>query len=201
MLLAVNMPGSGERFVFAQCLLHILMRSRNVWPYCSFYDINCRFGPHFRDVAQAFGDSGLWPAALAAWGSCLLTPLPPFHEYMHNAKCVQQHTLELHKALGMGAGEPAEPVNGFLGKPGSVLQYSRKGIRVVWLDAQILGWQRKKADDLPDLLLRTWHKARLMEQHFLMEQCELGQQAYACGVPLLEASHSNATVCCCAQAA
>jgi hypothetical protein len=119
---------------------------------------------------------------------------------MHNAKCAQQHTLELHKALGMGAGEPAEPANGFLGKPGGVLQYCRKGIRVIWLEAQILSWQRKKVDDLPDLLLRTWHKARLMEQHFVMEQCELGQQALACGVSLDEVSHSMA-VCCCAQAA
>lgn len=94
-----------------QCLVHILMRAHNVWPYCIFYDINCRFGLHFRDMAQACGDSGLWPAALAAWGSCLLTPLPPFHKYMHTAKCAQKHTLELHKALGMGAGEPPEPAN------------------------------------------------------------------------------------------
>lgn len=184
MLMAVNMPGAGERFVFAQCLLHLLMRAHNVWPYGSFYDINCRFGPHFRNVSAACGASGLWSSPLAAWGSELLTPLPPFHRYMHTAECAEKHTLELHAPLGMGSGEPTETANGYLGIQGGVLQYCRKPVRVIWLEAQILGWQCKKADDLPSLLLRTWHKACLTEQLYMKEQLRLALKAVKdCGVP------------------
>lgn len=184
MLMAVNMPGAGERFVFAQCLLHLLMRAHNVWPYGSFYDINCRFGPHFRNVSAACGASGLWSPPLAAWGSELLTPLPPFHRYMHTAECAEKHTLELHAPLGMGSGEPTETANGYLGIQGGVLQYCRKPVRVIWLEAQILGWQCKKADDLPSLLLRTWHKACLTEQLYMKEQLRLALKAVKdCGVP------------------
>lgn len=186
MLMAVNMLGSGERFVFAQCLLHLLMRTHNVWPYGSFYDINCRFGPHFRSASEACGSSGLWPLSLASWGSNLRTPLPPFHRYMHTPACSEKHTLELNAALGMGSGEPTETANGYLGIAGSILQYCRKPVRLIWLEAQIMGWQDKKAEDLPSLLLRTWHKAGLSEERYSKEQIRLGQRALERGALLDE---------------
>lgn len=180
-LLVVNMP-TGERFVYAQCLLHVLMSVHKVWPYISFYDINCKFGPHFHKVAAECGRAGMWPPELAAWASQLHMPLPPFHKYMHSAACAAQHALELLPAAGLGAGEPTEVLNRYLGIAGTVLQYATKAVRAVWLEVLLLSWRLKKENDLPMLLWRMWCKARVQQASYGDEQEQLWDQAEAEGI-------------------
>jgi hypothetical protein len=180
-LLVVNMP-TGERFVYAQVLLHILMGVHMVWPYMLLYDINCKFGPHFRSVAAECGSTGLWSAAAAAWGSALEAPLPQFHKHMHSISCANRHAMELTLAAGMGSGEPTEVMNRFLGVAGSVLQYAGKAVRAVWVEVLLQAWRRKKELDLPSLLWRMWSKAYAQRVSFCTENMDLYNKAVDAGV-------------------
>lgn len=167
--------------MYAQYLLHVLMSVHKVWPYISFYDINCRFGPHFRKVAAECGSSGLWPPHLAAWASQLHTPLPPFHKYMHSSACAARHAMELLPAAGLGVGEPTEVLNRYIGIAGTVLQYASKAVRAVWLEVLLLAWQDKKEQDLPMLLWRMWCKACVQQTTYHKEQKQLGREAMRLG--------------------
>lgn len=193
-LLAVNMP-TGERFVYAQSLLHILMGVHNVWPFLSFYDINCKFGPHFRAVAQASGSSGLWLPQAAAWGAHMHMPLPPFHKYMHSAECAASHALELVAAAGLGCGEPTEVLNKYLGIAGTVLQYASKPVRALWLEVLLLAWRLKKEQDLPSLLWRMSCKALAQYQMYGREQEELFERGCTAGVDLAQVGSHHTTYC------
>lgn len=180
--MVVNMP-TGERFVYAQVLLHLLLAVHLVWPYICYYDINCKFGPHMRGVADVCGRNGWWMAAAAAWGRTLETPLPPFHRHMHSIACSSRHALELIPAAGMGCGEPTEVLNRFLGVAGSVLQYAAKAVRAVWVEVLLLAWRQKKELDLPALLWRMFFKAWAQHQAYCLENAQLFQSALSAGVP------------------
>lgn len=62
-LAAVNMK-VGEKWAYAICLMHILISIHNVWPFISLYDINCRWGKHFR---QFVCELSTWNAWQRAW--------------------------------------------------------------------------------------------------------------------------------------
>eukprot|EP00878_Enallax_costatus_P029652 GHUV01032192.1.p1 GENE.GHUV01032192.1~~GHUV01032192.1.p1 ORF type:complete len:557 (+),score=190.43 GHUV01032192.1:1035-2705(+) len=172
-LAAVNMP-VGEKWAYAICLLHILMCIHNVWPYISFYDINCKWAAHCRDFANL--RSG-WSALLVAWALAMAMPLPPFHINMHNPDCIERHTLKQVDAAGRGAGEPAEVSNRFLGLSGMVLQYASKPVRELWLEVMMLAWRNMKEADLPRLLVSMYSKAVAQERLGLAEQQELTELA------------------------
>lgn len=160
----------GEKWAYAICLLHILMSIHNVWPYVSFYDINCKFKAHFRQFAEL--RSG-WSALLVAWALAMAMPLPPFHVNMHNPECIERNTLKHVDAVGRGAGEPAEIFNRYLGLSGMVLQYASKPVRELWLEVMMLAWRSKKEADLPRLLVSMHSKAVLQERLSLEEQSQL----------------------------
>jgi hypothetical protein len=162
------------------------MSVHKVWPYISFYDINCKFGPHFHKVAAECGRAGMWSHPLASWASELHMPLPPFHRYMHSAACAAQHALDLLPAAGIGVGEPTEVLNRYLGIAGTVLQYATRAVRAVWLEVLLQAWQLKKENDLPKLLWRMWCKARVQQSTSSAEQAQLWKQALDAGADVDE---------------
>ncbi|WIA23666.1 hypothetical protein OEZ85_000367 [Tetradesmus obliquus] len=135
-LAAVNMP-VGERWAYAICLLHILMCVHNVWPFMNLYDINCRWGRHFRQFVE--NTSG-WHPALQAWALAMALPLPPFHIKMHSADCAERNSMKTVDGAGRGSGEMHEVCNRYLGQSGQPLQYAAKPIRELWLEALMLAW-------------------------------------------------------------
>jgi hypothetical protein len=168
----------GEKWAYAICLLHILMCIHNVWPFLSLYDINCRWGPHFRRFVEQ--QSG-WHPALCAWALAMPLPLPPFHIKMHSASCAERNSLKCVDGAGRGCGEPHEICNRFLGQSGMTLQYAAKPVRELWLELQMLAWQRKKEIDLAPLLVRMWMRATAQWQLSLTEQAQLAEQALKLG--------------------
>lgn len=168
-LAAVNMP-VGEKWAYAICLMHLLISIHNVWPYISFYDINCQFKAHFKNFALL--RSG-WSALLVAWALAMAMPLPPFHINMHNPDCIERNTPKQVLAAGRGAGEPPEVFNRYLGLSGMVLQYASKPVRELWLEVMMMAWRRMKEADLPRLLHGMYNKAVLQERVCLTEQSEL----------------------------
>lgn len=164
----------GEKWAYAICLMHILISLHNVWPYISFYDINCKFKAHFRDFAAL--RSG-WSALLVAWALAMAMPLPPFHVNMHNPECIERNTLKQVDAAGRGAGEPAEIFNRFFGLGGMVLQYASKPVRELWLEVMMQAWRLMKEADLPRLLVSMHSKATMQKQLSQQEQSQLEQIA------------------------
>jgi hypothetical protein len=96
----------GENWRFATMLLLLLLQA-SICPLVFFYDINCRFGPHFLKWLQVH--SGLSdPMKLAS--SLMHMPLPPFHAYMHNSGCRREFGLQnsRYPAWGRPNGEATE---------------------------------------------------------------------------------------------
>lgn len=179
MLAAVDLP-LGESWVFAIMLLHVLMYTHNVWPFAMFYDVNCKFGAHFKNWVVNY--SG-WPAALQAWALAMAFPLPPFHANMHTADCVSKHSMLLHQGIGRGTGEPPEQLNRYMGPAGTVMQYQAHPKRALWLELLFgLGWnrRRKQADLAPNLMRIACRTAVLIKQ-IQEEMGTLGTEAVALG--------------------
>jgi hypothetical protein len=61
------------------------------------------------------------------------------------------------------------------------LQYAAKPNRELWLELQMLAWQRKKEADLAALLVRMWMRAAAQWQLSLEEQAQLAVQALSLG--------------------
>lgn len=176
----------GERWAYAICLLHILMCVHNVWPFMNLYDINCRWGPHFRQFVE--NTSG-WHPALQAWALAMALPLPPFHIKMHSADCAERNSMKTVDGAGRGSGEMHEVCNRYLGQSGQPLQYAAKPIRELWLEALMLAWQRKKEADLAALLVRMWLRATAQLQLSSEEQVQLAERALELGVTMDEVRH------------
>lgn len=164
----------GEKWAYAICLLNILMRIHNVWPFLSLYDINCKWSSHFRQfVSQGSG----WLAWLRAWALAMQLPLPPFHINMHSAECAERNSLKRIAGAGRGNGEPTEIFNRYLGLCGAVLQYAAHLVRQIWLEVQMLEWERMKEEDLPGLLVRMLRRAQAEEAVYLEQQQRLLAEA------------------------
>jgi hypothetical protein len=168
-LAAVNMP-VGEKWAYADCLLHILMDIHNVWPFLSLYDINCKWSSHFR---QFVSDLSGWRAWLKTWALAMRLPLPPFHVNMHSAECAERNSLKRIAGAGRGNGEPTEIFNRYLGLSGAVLQYAALHVRELWLEVQMLEWERMKEEDLAALLVRMLRRAQAQEAVYLEQQQRL----------------------------
>lgn len=89
-LLAVMMT-AGENWRYATMLQRRLLEG-NIVLATLFYDINCRYGPHFMRWLERQHD--LDPVVLAA-ARKMQTPLPPFHVSMHSKECQRQCSLLL----------------------------------------------------------------------------------------------------------
>jgi hypothetical protein len=178
--MAVNMP-TGERYAYAKCLMHALAAVHCVWPYMLMYDINCRFGPHLGEMAAQSGASGLWDPLTAAWVGGMQKIVGPFHLPMHTPDCQARNSILVVPGGGMGPGEPNEVFNKVVGTAGPVLQYAAKPVRNLWLEVQILAWQRQKLLDLPDLLQRMLVKAVGRKQEVLAEQRQFKDLALSKG--------------------
>jgi hypothetical protein len=96
----------GENWRFATMLLLLLLQAY-ICPLFFFYDINCRFGPHFLKWLQVH--SGL-PDPIKQATSLMYMPLPPFHAYMHNSGCRREFGLQNRRfpAWGRPNGEATE---------------------------------------------------------------------------------------------
>jgi hypothetical protein len=96
----------GENWRFATMLLLLLLQAY-ICPLFFFYDINCRFGPHFLKWLQVH--SGL-PDPIKLATSLMYMPLPPFHAYMHNSGCRREFGLQNRRfpAWGRPNGEATE---------------------------------------------------------------------------------------------
>ena len=97
---------SGENWRYATMLV-LLMLMANIVPLFFFYDINCRFAAYF--LRWLASRSDLSPQAKAA-AAAIYMALPPFHVYMHNAACRQEHGLQNERfpAYGRPSGESTE---------------------------------------------------------------------------------------------
>lgn len=169
----------GERWAYAIQLLHTLMCVHHVWPFLVLYDINCRWGPGFKEfVSNVSG----WHAALKAWALAMGLPLPPFHIKAHKAECAERNCIQRIPAAGRGHGETTEVFNKFLGLCGMVLQYAAPVIRELWLEVQMRAWRSKKEQDLAPLVVRMWLRASAQEAVYMEEQQQLAQKAMQLGV-------------------
>ena len=112
-----------------------------------------------------------WTEEQKAWAlHKLQMPLPPFHKHMHMASCQVQNGLERVAAGGTGIGEPTEQMNRFMGLAGVVLQYVTLAARALWLEVLFSQWNRRKAKDLPSLLVRAAYRSHAKKAQLVSEQ-------------------------------
>lgn len=133
----------GEHWRLATIILEKLAEERCV-PASLFYDIACRWGPHFR---KWVGLRRRLPDDAAAAALQIMTPVPPFHANMHNAACRAANSLQCADFPGWihPIGEPTEQRWPLLGT-GVRFKFMSKHGATVYVEANLV-FQNLRLDE------------------------------------------------------
>lgn len=141
----IIMMDGGENWRYATASLLHIMRS-NTLPAAFFYDINCRYSPHFQQYLQS---QQSLPPAMATAAAGIHMPLPPFHAGMHNAQCRQLNSLSNRRfpAWCNPQGEPCEQKWAQIG-PCKRLKYMSKPNQKLLIQATMHYLNRRQDEKL-----------------------------------------------------
>lgn len=101
LLLLLNMY-TGERWSYATYMLYMLLAVYGVQVSHFWYDINCRYGAHFKRWCNGQHDL---PAAVLAAMAAINFPVPPFHLSAHKVSCQLLHSAREMLKAGRGSGK------------------------------------------------------------------------------------------------
>ncbi|XP_051992989.1 uncharacterized protein LOC127651276 isoform X1 [Xyrauchen texanus] len=138
----------GEIFAYPMFLQREMSKKANVTFFCM--DVTCRYWPYLNKVAEGLPE--LLP----------LTEMRPFlsvmHAKAHTAKCEVRWGGRSLDGAGNTVGEEVEQVNSFLSRAALVTKYMTKAGRVNMLTRQAMGWNRRKRDNLHQVLAHRYVK-------------------------------------------
>ncbi|XP_034091813.1 uncharacterized protein LOC117559245 [Gymnodraco acuticeps] len=138
----------GEIYAYAMFLQKEMSKKANVDFFCM--DVTCRYWPYLNKIAEGLPE--LLP----------LTEMRPFlsvtHAKAHTAKCEVRWAGRSQDGAGNTVGEEVEQVNSFLSRAALVTKYMTKSGRVNMLTQQAMGWNRRKRDNLHQVLAHRYVK-------------------------------------------
>ncbi|KAL7396953.1 hypothetical protein ABVT39_014237 [Epinephelus coioides] len=138
----------GEIFAYPMFLQKEMSKKANVTFFCM--DVTCRYWPYLNRVAEGLPE--LLP----------LTEMRPFlsamHAKAHTAKCEVRWGGRNQDGAGNTVGEEVVQVNSFLSRAALVTKYMTKAGRVNMLTQQAMGWNRRKRDNLHQVLTHRYVK-------------------------------------------
>ncbi|KTG38625.1 hypothetical protein cypCar_00040126 [Cyprinus carpio] len=142
-------------------------------------DVTCRYWPYLNKVAEGLPE--LLP----------LTEMRPFlsvmHAKAHTAKCEVRWGGRSQDGAGNTVGEEVEQVNSFLSRAALVTKYMTKAGRVNMLTRQAMGWNRRKRDNLHQVLahrcFKITERAKLEAASLskIKKEHNLDQETYSSG--------------------
>ncbi|XP_034087504.1 uncharacterized protein LOC117556309 isoform X2 [Gymnodraco acuticeps] len=138
----------GEIYAYPMFLQKEMSKKANVDFFCM--DVTCRYWPYLNKIAEGLPE--LLP----------LTEMRPFlsvmHAKAHTAKCEVRWGGRSQDGAGNTVGEEVEQVNSFLSRAALVTKYMTKSGRVNMLTQQAMGWNRRKRDNLHQVLAHRYVK-------------------------------------------
>ncbi|KAK5926611.1 hypothetical protein CgunFtcFv8_022169 [Champsocephalus gunnari] len=141
----------GEIYAYPMFLQKEMSKKANVDFFCM--DVRCRYilRPYLNKIAEGLPE--FMP----------LTEMRPFlsvmHAKAHTAKCEVRWGGRSQDGAGNTVGEEVEQVNSFLSRAALVTKYMTQAGRVNMLTQQAMGWNRRKRDNLHQVLAHRYVEA------------------------------------------